>query len=159
MNGMTARALSLGIVVVVWTLISHYAKLPLQLWPVIIALGCFLAAGGGMAGLQTTAAGTVSGVVWALIASIVSRALGRSDILDALIYGAVVAGIVLQARVPLLSYTGGAIVGAATAVGSGLRSFEGSIRVAAALAVGAALGYAAEYGAARMTKATKGRRG
>ena len=150
MNAMTARALSLGIVVALWTAISHYAKLPLLLWPVIVGLGCFLAAGGGMPGLQKTIAGTISGVVWALIAYTVIRSVGRSDIGDALIYGAAVAGMALQARVPLLSYTGGAVVGAATAMGAGLRSLEGGVRVAAALAIGAALGYAAEYAAEKM---------
>jgi hypothetical protein len=150
MNAMTARALSLGTVVALWTAISHYAKLPLQLWPVIVGLGCFLAAEGGMPGLQKTLAGTISGVVWALIAYSVSRSLGRSNIVDALVYGAAVAGMVLQARVPLLSYTGGAVVGAGAAMGAGLRSLEGGVRVAAALAIGAVLGYAAEYGAEKM---------
>jgi len=150
MNAMTARALSLGIVVALWTAISHYGKLPLLLWPVMVGLGCFVAAGGGMDGLQKTLAGVVSGVVWALIAFSASHAFSRSYIVDALVYGAVVAGMVLQARVPLLGYTGGALVGAGAAMGAGLRSVEGGVRVAAALAIGAALGWAAEFGAEKM---------
>src|ERR1700704_3616018 len=106
MNATTARALSLGIVVAVWTAISHYAKLPLLLWPVMVGLGCFLAVEGGMPGLQKTVAGVIAGVGWALVAYSVSKSLGRSNITDALVYGAAVAGIVLQARVPLLDYTG-----------------------------------------------------
>ena len=150
MNAMTARAVTLGIVVAVWTAISHYAKLPLQLWPVIVGLGCFLAAGRGMPSLQKTLASTISGVVWALLAYSASRSLGRTNVVDALVYGAAVAGMVLQARVPLLSYTGGVVVGAAAAMGAGLRSLEGGVRVAAALAIGAVLGYAAEMGAEKM---------
>src|SRR5881396_2188532 len=46
MNAMTARGLSLAAVVAVWTAISHFGKLPLQLWPVIVGIGCFVAAGG-----------------------------------------------------------------------------------------------------------------
>jgi hypothetical protein len=157
MDTMTARALSLGIVVAVWTAISHYAKLPLQLWPVIVGLGCFVAAEGGIPGLQRTLAGTISGVVWALIAYTVSLSLGRSNIVDALVYGAAVVGMVLQARVPLLSYTGGVIVGAAAAMGAGVRSLEGAVRVAAALAIGALLGYAAEYGAEKIREFQKRR--
>jgi hypothetical protein len=157
MSAMTARALSLGIIVAVWTAISHYAKLPLQLWPVIVGLGCFVAAEGGMPGLQKTLAGTITGVVWALIAYSASRALGRSNIVDALVYGAAVVGMVLQARVPLLSYTGGVIVGAGAAMGAGVRTLEGGVRVAAALAIGVALGYAAEFSAEKMREFQKGR--
>jgi hypothetical protein len=96
MNAMTARALSLGIVVALWTAISHYGKVPLLLWPVIVGLGCYVATGGGMDGLQTTLAGVVSGVVWALIAFFASHSFGRSYIVDALVYGAVVAGMVFR---------------------------------------------------------------
>jgi uncharacterized protein DUF1097 len=62
------------------------------------------------------------------------------------VYGAAVAGMVLQARVPLLGYTGSVVVGAGAAMGTGVRPVEGGVRVAAALAIGAVLGYAAEYG-------------
>ena len=65
MNPMTMRAVSLGVVVAVWTAISEMAKVNLSLWPVIVALGCSLAAGGGIPGLQRTLAATTSGVVWA----------------------------------------------------------------------------------------------
>ena len=155
MNVITARALGLGIVVALWTAISHYAKLPLLLWPVFVGLGCFLAAGGGIPGLQRTVLGMISGAVWVLIAYSVSKSLGRSNVVEALVYGAAVAGMVLQARFPLLSFTGGAVVGAGAAMGAGVRSLEGGVRVAAALAIGAALGYAAEYGA---DKIMEGRR-
>src|SRR3989442_10624279 len=77
MNTMTARGLSLAVVVAVWTAISHTQNLPLSLWPVLVGLGCFVAAGGGIPGLQKSVAGVVSGVVWALLYAAVSRALGR----------------------------------------------------------------------------------
>src|SRR5438094_6105221 len=114
MNAMTARGLSLAAVVAVWTAISHFGKLPLQLWPVIVGLGCFVGAGGGIMGLQKSVLGSASGVVWALLYAAVSTALGRNDLLDALLLGAAVFGMVFQARIPLLSYTVGARVGAAT---------------------------------------------
>ncbi len=144
MNAMTARGLSLAAVVVVWTAISHYAKLPLQLWPVLIGLGCFVAAGGGIPGLQKSVAGVVSGVIWALLAYTISGALGRQNIVDALVLGAAVFGMVFQARVPLLSYTAGALAGAGVAMGTRVVNLNGGIRVAIALALGAALGFAAE---------------
>src|SRR5256886_8605770 len=67
MNAMTARGLSLAAVVAVWTAISEIARVNLSLWPVIVALGCSLAAGGGVSGFQKTLASTISGVVWALV--------------------------------------------------------------------------------------------
>jgi hypothetical protein len=149
MNAQTMRALSLGVVVAVWTAISHVAKVPLQLWPVLVGLGCFVAAGGGIPGLQKSIAGTASGVVWVMLYVTVSAALGRQEILDAIVLGAAVVGMVLQARVPLLTFTAGAIAGAGVAMGVlGVRvvTMQGGVRVAIALALGAVLGYAAEYG-------------
>ena len=157
MNTITARGLSLAAVVAIWTVISHMGRVPLQLWPVIVGLACFLAAGGGLPGLQKSIASTLSGVVWALLYVTVSRALGRQEILDALVLGAAVFGIVLQARVPLLSFTPGAIAGAGVAMGvQGVRSanVQGGVRVAIALAVGAVLGYAAEWLTARIRPRT-----
>jgi len=144
MNPMTMRALSLAVVVAAWTAISEMAKVNLSLWPVIVALGCSLAAGGGIPGLQRTLAGTISGVVWALVAHAVARALGGQDLVQALVLGAAAFGMVLQARVPLLSYTAGAFAGAGVAMGLRAVSMQGGVRVAIALAVGAVLGVAAE---------------
>jgi len=144
MNPTTIRALSLAVVVAVWAAISEMAKVNLSLWPVIIALGCSLAAGGGIPGLQRTLAGTTSGVVWALVAHAVTRALGGQDLVQALVLGGAALGMVLQARVPLLSYTAGAFAGAGVAMGLRAVSIQGGVRVAIALGVGAVLGFAAE---------------
>ena len=144
MNPMTMRALSLGVVVAVWTAISEMAKVNLSLWPVLVALGCSLAAGGGIPGLQRTLAATTSGVVWALVVHAVSRALGGQDLVQALVLGGAALGMVLQARLPLLSYTAGAFAGAGVAMGLRAVSLQGGVRVAIALAIGAALGFVAE---------------
>jgi hypothetical protein len=146
MNAMTIRAVSLAVVVAVWTAISHLAKLPLPLWPVIVGLACFVAASGGMPGLQKSAAGVVSGVIWALLAYKVSGVLGRQALVDALVTGAAVLGMVFQARVPLLAYTAGAFAGAGVAMGMRVVNLEGGLRAAVALVIGTGLGYAAEYG-------------
>jgi hypothetical protein len=145
MNTMTARGLSLAVVVAVWTAISHTQNLRLPLWPVLVGLGCFLVAGGGIPGLQKSVAGTVSGVAWMLLYVAVSRALGRREIVDALVLGAAAFGMVFQARVPLLSFTAGAFAGAGIALAMGARTMQGGIRVAIVLAIGAGLGYAAEW--------------
>jgi len=144
MNPMTMRGVSLAVVVAVWTAISEMARVNLSLWPVIVALGCSLAAGGGVPGLQRTLAGTISGVVWALVAHAVTRALGGQDLVQALVLGGAACGMVLQARLPLLSYTAGAFAGAGVAMGLRAVTLQGGVRVAIALAVGAVLGFAAE---------------
>jgi len=144
MNAMTARGLSVAAVVAVWVAISEMARVNLSLWPVIVALGCSLAAGGGIPGLQKTVAATISGVVWALLAHAVTRALGGQDIVQAVVLGAAAFGMVLQAQIPLLSYTAGAFAGAGVAMGLRAVNIQGGIRVAIALALGAALGFAAE---------------
>jgi hypothetical protein len=157
LSTITAQALSVGIIVALWTANWHYGHLPLLLWPVIVGMGCYVAAEEGLPGLQKTLAGLITGVVWALIAYFVSRALGRSNIVEALVYGLVVAGMVLQAQVPLLSYTGAAFVGAGAAIGAAAHSWGGGARTAAALAIGVVLGYAAELGAEKIMEVRKRR--
>jgi hypothetical protein len=146
MSASTTKALSLAIVAAVWAAISHLLKVNLQLWPVLVGLACFVGTGGGVMGLQKSVLGTVSGVVWAAVYIAISGALGRQEIVDALVLGVAVFGLVYQARVPLLSYTTGAIVGAATYLAMGIRTFamNSAIRVVIALAIGCVLGIAAE---------------
>ena len=150
MNALTARAVSLAVAVAAWTAISHFARLPLQLWPVIVGVACFAGAGGGIPGTQKAAAGTASGVFWALLGAAISGALGRSQVVDVIITGAVIFAIVFQGTLPLLSYTAGGIAGAATAYGARVVNVEGGLRTALALLIGVGLGLAAEYGAGMM---------
>ena len=147
MGAMTARALGFAVAVTVWTAISHLGKLPLLLWPVIIGLACHVAAGGGVAGFKKSALGVTSGVIWAMLYVTVSGALGHQPLLDALVLGAAVFGMVYQSRIQLLGYTPAVIASAATSLGAlGLRSvtMEGGIRVIVALVIGTAIGYGAE---------------
>ncbi len=80
-----------------------------------------------------------------MIAHAVAGALGRQDIVEALVLGGAVFLMVMQQRVPLLSYTAGAVAGAGVAMGLRAVSLQGGIRVAIALALGAVLGYVAEW--------------
>ena len=52
--------------------------------------------------------------------------------------------MVFQARIPLWSYTTGALAGAATAIAARAVAINGGIRIAIALAIGCVLGIAAE---------------
>src|SRR5207245_11605402 len=103
MSASTTKALSLAIVAALWAVISHFGKLPLPLWPVIVGLACYVGAGGGVMGLQKSVLGSASGVVWARLYAAVPTALGQDVLLDALLLGPAAAGLVSQARLPLLS--------------------------------------------------------
>ena len=158
MNAMTARGLSLAVVVAAWTAISHFGKLPLLVWPVIVGVACFVGAGPGISGLQRAVAGTVSGVVWAMLFVAASGLLGHREIVDVLLLGVAVFGIVYQARLPFLSFTAGALAGIGVALGAmGIRTvtLQGGVRLAIALAVGAVLGYAAEVLEAKIQAAMR----
>src|SRR2546428_1399904 len=100
------------------------------MWAGVVALGCFYASGGGVAGLQKTIVATVSGVVWVLIAEAVRVAIAGHGVVWAVILGAMACALALQSRVPLLSFTAGAFAGAGVALGLG--STPGTKRVRSA---------------------------
>jgi hypothetical protein len=144
MNAMTARALLVGLLVALWAWVVVVARLHVSVWAGVAGLGCAFAAGGGVAGLQKAVLGTLSGVVWVLLADAVRVAIGGNTIVAALILGAMACAIMLLARVPFLSFTAGAFVGAGVAIGLGVNTVTEAIRVGVALAVGAVLGFVAE---------------
>jgi len=144
MNASTARALLVGLLVALWVWLSGMARLRVEIWPGIVALGCYFAAGGGVSGLQKTLIGTLSGVVWVLLADAVRVAIGGTSIVTALIAGAMACAIILVARLPLLSFIAGAFAGAGVAWGLGVNTINEAIRVGIALAVGAVIGFVAE---------------
>jgi len=144
MNASTARALFVGLLVAVWVWLSGQARLRVEIWPGIVALGCYYAAGGGVSGLQKTVIGTLSGVVWVLIADAVRVAVGGTSIVSALIAGAMAVGIILVARVPFLGFVAGAFAGAGVAWGLRVNTVQEGIQAGISLIVGAVLGFAAE---------------
>ena len=144
MNASTARALFVGLLVAIWVWLTSQARLRIEVWPGIVALGCYFAAGGGVSGLQKTLIGTLSGVVWVLVADAVRVAVGGTSIVWALIAGAMVTGIILVARVPFLGFVAGALIGAGVAWGRGVNTVQEGIQVGISLVVGALLGFAAE---------------
>ena len=147
MNTLTARALTVGVLIAVWAWVASVARLHVSLWAGVIALGCLFAAGGGVPGLQRTIVATLSGVLWVLVADAVRVAIGGGSVVAAVILGATASAIVLQSRLPLLSFTTGAFAGAGVALGLGVNTVNEAIRAAVALAVGALLGFAAERAA------------
>lgn len=144
MNASTARALFVGLLVAVWVWLTAQARLKVEVWPGIVALGCYFAAGGGVSGLQKTLIGTLSGVAWVLVADAVRVAVGGTTIVWALIAGAIVAGIILVSRVPFLGFVAGALAGAGVAWGRGVNTVQEGIQVGISLVVGALVGFLGE---------------
>ena len=144
MNTMTMRALIVGLLIAVWAWVAGAARLHVSIWAGFVALGCYFAAGGGVAGLQRTVVATLSGVVWVLIAQAVRVAIGGGSVVAAIVLGATAAALGLQSRVPLLSFTAGAFAGAGVAYGIGVGTLQGGMRAGIALVVGALLGFAAD---------------
>src|SRR5881396_3389012 len=147
MNTMTARALMVGLVIALWAWVASVARLHVSMWAGVVALGCFFAAGGGVPGLQKTVVTTLAGVLWVLVSHAVRVAIGGGGVVAAVILGATACALVLQSRVPFLSFTAGAFAGAGVALGLGVNTVIEAIRAGVALAVGALLGFAAERAA------------
>jgi Protein of unknown function (DUF1097) len=147
MDVLVALAISIGVLIAVWTYVA-IAVAALPVWAGIVAWGCFFAAGGKTAGLSKTIAANLSGVVWAFLALYAAKSLGGSVPILAACVGVAALFMVLQAKIPALSFIPGAFLGAATAVsvvvGAGATFPHPWIKTVIALVVGALLGYLSE---------------
>jgi uncharacterized protein DUF1097 len=147
MDVIVALAISIGILIAGWTYVAlGVAALPV--WAGIVAWGCFFAAGGKTTGLTKTIASNLSGVVWAFLALEGARRFGGGlPVLSAMV-GLAAFFMVLQAKLPALSFIPGAFLGAATAVsvvvGAGTAFPHPWVKTIVALVVGAVLGYVSE---------------
>src|SRR5436309_15560078 len=137
MNTMTARALMVGVLIAIWAWLASVARLNVSMWAGVVALGCFFASGGGVAGLQKTIVATVSGVVWVLIAEAVRVAIAGHGVVWAVILGAMACALALQSRVQLLYFTAGDFAGAGVALGIGGQPGRVGMRVSCARGVSA----------------------
>lgn len=147
MDVLVALAISIGILIAGWTYVAlGVAALPV--WAGIVAWGCFFAAGGKTTGLSKTIASNLSGVVWAFLALEGARRFGGGLPVLSVMVGLAAFFMVLQAKLPALSFIPGAFLGAATAVsvvvGAGTAFPHPWVKTIVALVVGAVLGYVSE---------------
>src|ERR671920_1999966 len=159
MDVLVALAISIGILIALWTYVAlGLAALPV--WAGIVAWGCFFAAGGKTTGLTKTIAANLSGVVWAFLALEASRRLGGYLPVLSVLVGVAALFMVLQAKIPALSFIPGAFLGAATAVsvvvGAGAAFPHPCSKTVIALVAGAVLGYLSEMLAGAMTRRPRG---
>ena len=151
MDVLVALGISIGILIAIWTYIAlGVAALPV--WAGIIAWGCFFAAGGKTAGLTKTIAANLSGVLWAFLALTAWDNFGGGVPVLAVLVGIAAFFMVLQAKIPALSFIPGAFLGAATAVGVVVGANGTWTKTIIALVAGALLGYLSELLAGAMTR-------
>jgi hypothetical protein len=155
MDVLVALAISIGILIAVWTYIAlGVAALPV--WAGIVAWGCFFAAGGKTTGLTKTIASNLSGVVWAFLALWAAGQLGGGLPALSAMVGLAAFFMVLQAKLPALSFIPGAFLGAATAVsvvvGAGTTFPHPWVKTIIALVAGAVFGYVSEMLAGAISK-------
>lgn len=151
MDMLTALALSIGVLIAAWTYIAvGLAALPV--WVGIITWGAFFAAGGKTDGLTKTIAASLSGLVWAFIALVVTAKLGGGTLVLSAMVGVIAFGMVMQSKLPVLSFIPGAFLGAAATVGAGATTDVASLgKIAIALVAGAIFGYLSELLAGALT--------
>ena len=149
MDMLTALALSIGVLIALWVKVGTMASLLVPAG--IVAWACFFAAGGKIQGLQKTIASNVSGVVWVWLAMTLIGMMNMGS-LAWIIIGVVAFILVLQSKVPALSFIPGAFCGAAVTAWAAPTDLKGYLMVAVALIAGAVLGYVSEMGAGMLAK-------
>ena len=154
MDLLVALGISIGVLIAAWVYVAvGMPELGLIVWAGIIAWATFYAAGGGMEGLKKSVASNLAGNFWAAIALYVFNMMGGGNVVVlAIIFGIVAFIFCVQAKIPLLSFIPGAVLGAATWVGvdvAGAANDGGlldaaDIMIPVSMVVGAVLGYISE---------------
>jgi hypothetical protein len=143
MDVLVALAVSIGILIAGWTYVA-LGPAALPVWAGIVAWGCFFAAGGKTTGLTKTLASNLSGVFWAFLALEGARRFGGGLPVLSLLVGVAALFMVLQAKIPALSFIPGSFLGAATAVSVVVGANGTWTKTIIALVAGALLGYLSE---------------
>jgi hypothetical protein len=149
MDMLMALALSIGVLIAVWVKVGTMASLAVPAG--IVAWALFYAAGGKTQGLQKVIASTLSGVVWVWLAMTLIGAMNMGS-LTWIIIGVVAFLLVIQSKLPALSFIPGAFCGAAVTAWTAPADPRGYVMVAVALVAGAVLGYVSEMGAGMIAK-------
>jgi hypothetical protein len=143
MDALVALALSIGVLIAGWTYLAlGVAALPV--WAGIVAWGCFFAAGGKTTGLTKTIVANLSGVLWAFVALYLWNRFGGGVPMLSLLVGLAAFIMVVQAKIPALSFIPGAFLGAATAVSVVVGANGTYTSTIIALVAGALFGYLSE---------------
>jgi hypothetical protein len=149
MDMLMALAISIGVLIALWVKVGGMLSLAVPAG--IIAWACFYAAGGKVQGLQKTVAANLAGVIWVWIAMTVIAAANLGGIAWVII-GIVAFFIVIEAKLPALSFIPGGFCGAAVTAWAAPTDAKGYVMVMVALVAGAVLGYLSEAAGGVMAK-------
>lgn len=152
MDFLLALGISIGVLIAGWTYVA-LGPGNLPVWAGIVAWGCFFAAGGKVTGLTKTIAANLSGVLWAYLALKLAGNAGLPMLSVAVGVAALI--MVLQSKIPLLSFIPGAFLGAATAVSVVVGANGSWTKTIIALIAGALLGYISELVAGALSRPKK----
>lgn len=154
MDMLMALAVSIGVLIALWVKFGALITpgLAIAVPAGIVAWACFFAAGGKTQGLQKTIAANLSGVIWVLLANFLITGAGLQSVAW-IVIGVVAFFIVIQSKMPALSFIPGGFCGAALTAASGAGiDVKANLMVAVALVAGAVLGYVSEMGAGLIVK-------
>ena len=154
MDMLLALGISIGVLIAGWTYVA-LGPGALPVWAGIVAWGCFFAAGGKTTGLTKTIASNLSGVLWAFIALQAATRLGGGTAVLSAAVGVAALIMVMQSKIPVLSFIPGAFLGAATAVSVVVGANGTWTKTIIALVAGALLGYVSEMLAGMMAGSPK----
>ena len=144
MDMLTALALSIGVLIAIWTYVAVGVVTQLSVWAGIVAWGCFFAAGGKIQGFQKTVFANLSGLIYVFIILQLLGSLGGGTPILAVLVGVIAFLMVVQSKIAALGFIPGAFIGAAVTVGSGAKDLRGYAMIAVSLVIGALLGYLSE---------------
>ncbi len=150
MDMLMAMAVSIGVLIALWFKLGG-AIAGFAVPAGIVAWACFYAAGGKIQGLQKTVASTISGVVWVWLAMTLIGMMNMGS-LTWIAVGVVAFILVLQSKIPILSFIPGGFCGAAVTGWAAPADAKGYLMVCVALIAGAVLGYVSEMGAGLIAK-------
>lgn len=154
MDLLLALGISIGVLIAGWTYVA-LGPGALPVWAGIVAWGCFFAAGGKTTGLTKTIASNLSGVLWAFLALQAAARLGGGIPVLSAAVGVIALIMVMQSKIPVLSFIPGAFLGAATAVSVVVGANGTWTKTIIALVAGALLGYVSEMLAGMMAGTPK----
>src|SRR5256884_9134606 len=144
MDMLMALAASVGVLLALWVRGGGMASLAVPAG--IVAWACFFAAGGKTQGLQKTIASTLSGVVWVWLAMTLIGMMNMGSYAWVII-GIVAFILVIQSKLPALSFIPGAFCGAAVTAWAAPADPKGYLMVAVGPVPGAGPGHISETGA------------
>ncbi len=152
MDMLTALAVAAAVLVAVWVKVTGMIGM---FWYVgVLGWACFIAAGGKMNGLKKAIAAGIAGMFWVAVGEFLVLNFGMLQ-LEWIALGVAIFVVVIEAKLPLLSFIpaglcGAAVIGAGGPVG--IFDAPTNVKLALSFVLGIVLGYIAEAVGGVLTK-------